>query len=155
MMNHFSLFGVATALIVGAVIGFQAILAARISLADNAVSTGLVMYFAGGLIAVCLLALFYGSGQLVIAHLDGIRIFQMFLGGAAGVIIVSGSAFAFSRVSPAAAAAIVIFGQMGVSLIAEHFGWTGQTPQSIDWRRLLGLVLFAGAIWLLIMPRND
>ena len=153
-MNQIAAFGIVTALIVGLVIGFQAILAARISLADNAVSSGLVLYIAGGLVAALILAALYPTGQLVVAPLGGIRVILMLIGGLAGVIIVTGSAFAFAKISPAMAVALIIFGQMLLALLADSFGWTGQAPQPIDMRRIAGLVLLAGSIWLL-MPRDQ
>ena len=79
----------------------------------------------------------------------------MLLGGLAGVIIVTGSAFAFAKVNPAAAVALIVFGQMGVALLADYLGVTGQSATPIDWRRIAGLTLFAAAIWLLITPGKD
>lgn len=152
-MNQLALFGIATSLIIGLTIGFQSIFAARVSLADNAVSTGLMMLILGGIIAAAILAALYPTG-IQIAHLDGARVAQMAIGGVCGVIIVVGSAFAFTKVSPAAAVAIIIFGQMSLAIVADMFGLTGQAPQSLDMRRIGGLLLLAGAIWLLI-PRND
>ena len=153
-MNHTALFGISAALIVGLFAGLQAIVGARVSLADNAVSSGLAMYVAGGIISISLLALFYPTGQLVFAPLHPLRIIMIFLGGLAGVIIVVGSAYAFAKISPAAAVALIIFGQMSIALIADYLGWTGQAPQPIDLRRIAGLALLAGSIWLL-MPRSD
>ena len=154
-MNQPATLGALTALIVGVVVSFQAILSARISLADNAAATGLVMYVAGGVIAITLLVLFTNTGTLAIAPLGWLRIVQMLLGGMAGIIIVVGSAFAFAKVNPAAAVVLIIFGQMAVALIADYLGWTGQAPTPIDWRRIAGLALFAVAIWLLITPSRD
>ena len=154
-MNQPATLGAIAALLVGAVISFQALLATRLSLADNAAGTGLVMYVAGGLIAVTLLALFTQAGQLTIAPLGWLRILQMLLGGLAGVIIVTGSAFAFAKVNPAAAVALIVFGQMALALFADYLGLTGQAPSPIDWRRIAGLMLFAAAIWLLIAPAKD
>lgn len=153
-MNQIAIYGMITALIVGLVVGFQGILGARVSLADNAISTGLVMYVAGGLLAVLFLAMLFPTGHLTIAPLGGMRIVLMLLGGLAGVIIVTGSAFAFAKISPAAAVALIIFGQMLLALIADCFGLTGQEPQPIDLRRVAGLLLLAGSIWLLI-PHRD
>ena len=154
-MNQFAVFGILTALIVGLAIGFQAILAARVSMADNALSTGLVMYIAGGLVAALILVLLYPTSLVSIAPLGPTRIGLMAVGGLAGVIIVVGTAFAFSKISPAAAVALIIFGQMSLAIIADSFGLTGQDPQPLDLRRLGGLVLLAGAIWLLISKPED
>ena len=78
----------------------------------------------------------------------------MLMGGFAGVVIVTGSAYAFGHVSPAAAVPLIIFGQMALALLADSFGWTGQEPQPIDIRRVGGLIMLAGAIWML-MPRSE
>ena len=153
-MNQIALFGTITALFVGLFVGFQAIVGARASLADNAISTGLVMFIAGGVVAAILLAALSFSGQLTIAPLSMTRIVMMVLGGFAGVVIVSGSAYAFANISPAAAVALIIFGQMFLAMTADCLGWTGQAPQTVDLRRIGGLVLLAGSIWLLI-PKTD
>ena len=154
-MNQPATLGALVALIVGVVVSFQAILSARLSLADNAAGTGLVMYVAGGLIAVTLLVLLTQTGHVPVASLSWTRILQMLLGGLAGIIIVSGSAFAFAKVSPAAAVALIVFGQMAVALVADYFGATGQSATPIDLRRIAGLGLFAIAIWLLIAPAKE
>lgn len=153
-MNHMAAIGIATALTVGLSIGFQGIFAARLSLADNAVNSGMLIILVGGVLAALIMAIFVPTGHLAIAELTGLRIFYLLLCAIAGIIIVSGSAFAFAKISPAAAVALIIFGQMTLALAADYFGWTGQDPQPIDLRRVGGLVLLLAAIWLLI-PRSD
>ena len=153
-MTHVALLGTATALIVGIFVGLQGIVAARLSLADNAISTGFVMYIAGGIVGAMLLAALYPTINLPVAPVHGTRLWLMVFGGIAGVVIVCGSAYAFAHISPAAAVALIIFGQMFLALLADSFGWTGQAPQAIDLKRVAGLVLLAGSIWLL-MPHKE
>lgn len=153
-MNQFALMGTISALAVGIFVGVQGIFAARMSVADNAISTGLVILIAGGLLGALFLALLYPTGQFTVAPLSISRMGLMLIGGFAGVVIVTGSAYAFGHVSPAAAVPLIIFGQMALALLADSFGWTGQEPQPIDIRRVGGLVMLAGAIWML-MPRSE
>ena len=153
-MNQFALMGTLSALAVGIFVGLQGILAARISLADNAISTGLVILIAGGVLGALFLALLYPTGQFAVAPLSISRMGLMLIGGFAGVVIVTGSAYSFGHVSPAAAVALIIFGQMALALIADCFGLTGQAPQPIDMRRVGGLLMLAGSIWML-MPHAD
>ena len=115
----------------------------------------LVMYVAGGLIAISLLALFTYSGQLTLAPLGWRRILQMLLGGLAGVIIVTGSAFAFAKVNPAGAVALIVFGQMAVAVCSPTiWALTGQSATPIDWRRIAGLCLFAAVHLAAYHPRK-
>lgn len=153
-MNQMAAIGIATALTVGLSIGFQGIFAARLSLSDNAVNSGMLIILAGGLIAALLLAVLIPTGHIALAKLTGLRIFYLVLCAVAGIIIVSGSAFAFAKISPAVAVGLIILGQMSLALAADYFGWTGQEPQPIDLRRIGGLALLAAAIWMLI-PRSD
>ncbi|WP_114009003.1 DMT family transporter [Cohaesibacter intestini] len=153
-MNQFALMGTLSALAVGIFVGVQGIFAARMSMADNAISTGLVILIAGGLLGAFFLTLLYPTGNFTVAPLDMSRIGLSLIGGLAGVVIVTGSAYAFGHVSPAAAVPLIIFGQMALALLADNFGWTGQEPQPIDMRRIGGLVMLAGAIWLLL-PKNN
>ncbi|MCV6575876.1 MAG: DMT family transporter [Cohaesibacter sp.] len=153
-MNQMAAIGIATALTVGLSIGFQGIFAARLSLSDNAVNSGMLIILAGGLIAALLMAILIPTGHIAIAKLTGPRIFYLTLCAIAGIIIVSGSAFAFAKISPAVAVALIILGQMTLALAADYFGWTGQDPHPIEMRRIGGLVLLAAAIWMLL-PRSD
>ncbi len=153
-MNQIAIFGTFTAVIVGLAVGFQGILSARLSLADNAVSTSIMVFLAGGIVAAIVLSITYPTGTMTLAPLTLSRTILFIICSLAGVVIVTGSAFAFANISPAVAVALIIFGQMALALAADTFGWTGQPPQEIDLRRVGGLAMLAGAIWLLI-PRPE
>ncbi|WP_319529092.1 DMT family transporter [uncultured Cohaesibacter sp.] len=153
-MNPVAILGIFTALIVGLFVAIQAIFAARASLADHAISTGLMIYMTGGLIAAALLLPLMLSGSMPIAPINGPRLMLLVIGGLSGVVIVTGSAYAFAKISPAAAVAMIVFGQMLLAVLADIFGWTGQAPLPLDLRRIAGLAVLAVAIWLLL-PRND
>ncbi|MCT4655316.1 MAG: DMT family transporter [Cohaesibacter sp.] len=153
-MNQMAAIGIATALAVGLSIGFQGIFAARLSMSDSAVNSGMLIILVGGILAAMLFAVLIPTGHLSISAFTPERTIALLFCAVAGIIIVSGSAFAFAKISPAAAVALIIFGQMSLALAADYFGWTGQEPQPIDLRRIGGLAMLVAAIWMLI-PNSD
>jgi transporter family-2 protein len=69
------------------------------------------------------------------------------LGGILGAFYVASSVIVGPRLGAATLLALVVFGQLGTSLLVDHFGWLGFAQHPITLVRLLGAVLlFAGVV---------
>ena len=156
-MNQPATLGALAALIVGAVISFQAILAARISLADNAASTATGhAYVAGGLIAISLLVFFTYTGQLTLAPLGWQRILQM---PAWLVSPESSSLPALPLLLPKSTrlAPLHLLYLVKWRLLYSPTIWAqpDNRLRRLIGGKIAGLTLFAVSIWLLITPGKD
>jgi transporter family-2 protein len=69
------------------------------------------------------------------------------LGGILGAFYVVSSVIVGPRLGTATLVALVVLGQLGTSLLVDHFGWLGFAQHPITLVRLLGAVfLFAGVV---------
>jgi transporter family-2 protein len=70
-------------------------------------------------------------------------------GGILGAAIVSASLYAAPRLGAVALIGLLLAGQVGVSLILDHFGLLGYAQKSITWQRMLGAVLVGSGVFLI------
>lgn len=69
------------------------------------------------------------------------------LGGVLGAFYVVSSVIVGPRLGTATLVALVVLGQLGTSLLVDHFGWLGFAQHPITLVRLLGAVLlFVGVV---------
>ena len=69
------------------------------------------------------------------------------LGGILGAFYVASSVIVGPRLGAATLLALVVLGQLGTSLVVDHFGWLGFAQHPITLVRLLGAaLLFAGVV---------
>jgi len=71
----------------------------------------------------------------------------LWLGGLAGVFVVTAIIVTGPRIGIVATSALLIAGQLGAAMVIDRFGWLGVEKVSIGWERLVGLsLLVAGAL---------
>ncbi|MBL4787374.1 MAG: DMT family transporter [Cohaesibacteraceae bacterium] len=153
-MNNIVLFGIVGALLAGLAMVLQGILATRTGNDIGPIVTGSLIYFAGGLIAIVGLSIYWIGGSNSLPVLSSAVIINVILAGVMGLVIVGGVAFSFARIGAGAAIAITILVQMTIGALADHYGWMGQPPQAITLERVAGLILLFFATWLLV-PKNN
>lgn len=62
-----------------------------------------------------------------------------------GVYAISLSIYAVPKLGFLTLTGVVIFGQISMSMLLDHFGWFGTEKTPIHWQRLLGsIVIFIG-----------
>ena len=108
----------------------------KIALGGSTLLAALVSFVVGGL---CLLGVYWASGQ----RLSQLALLQntpwwMLLGGALGAIFVFGSTLLVPRLGLALMISLVVFGQIIMSLVMDHYGWLGVPLREISLTRLLG-----------------
>jgi bacterial/archaeal transporter family-2 protein len=72
------------------------------------------------------------------------------LGGILGAFYVVGTIVAGPRLGAAALVSLVILGQLGASLLFDHFGWLGFPLHPLSLTRVLGAVLLFGGALLIV-----
>ena len=71
----------------------------------------------------------------------------LWLGGCLGVYAISVSIITAPRFGFLSLTGLIIFGQILMSIILDHFGWFGVEKAPISWSRVIGaLVIFLGVL---------
>ena len=73
----------------------------------------------------------------------------MWTGGVLGVIYVSLSIILAPRLGAAALVGLIVAGQLGASLLVDHFGWLGFPSHPISPSRIAGAALLFAGVWLI------
>ena len=71
------------------------------------------------------------------------------IGGLLGAFLVSVTVYVAPRLGAATMIGLILAGQIGASLVLDHFGLLGYAPKVITWQRLLGAVLVGGGVFLI------
>ncbi len=108
----------------------------KIVLGGSTLLAALVSFVVGGL---CLLGVYWASGQ----RLSQLLLLQntpwwMLLGGALGAVFVFGSTLLVPKLGLALMISLIVFGQIVMSLLMDHYGWLGLPVQELNVTRLLG-----------------
>jgi bacterial/archaeal transporter family-2 protein len=72
------------------------------------------------------------------------------LGGLFGATYVAASAFLAPRLGSAPLLALLIGGQLLMSLVLDHFGWIGFAPHEMNWPRVAGAALLVAGVVLIV-----
>lgn len=71
----------------------------------------------------------------------------MWLGGVLGVYAISLSIYAAPKLGYLTLSGLILFGQIAMSMLVDHFGVLGTEKAPINWQRLLGgVVIFIGVL---------
>jgi transporter family-2 protein len=70
-------------------------------------------------------------------------------GGFLGAYLVSVTVYVAPRLGATTMVALVLAGQVGVSLLLDHFGLVGYAQKAVTWQRLVGVALVAGGVFLI------
>jgi len=71
------------------------------------------------------------------------------LGGVLGAFYVASSVIVGPRLGAATLLALVVLGQLGTSLVVDHYGWLGFPQHPLNFVRVLGAVLLFGGVLLI------
>ncbi len=75
----------------------------------------------------------------------------LWIGGALGTLYVTSSIAITHKIGVAAMLAVVIAGQMTMSLLIDHFGWFHMSPRTISGPRIVGALLVVIGMVLMVM----
>jgi len=126
----------------GILAGFQSSINGVLGTKIGALEASLFSFLVGSL-ALSLIVIFFGKGNLLIALSQ--PKWQL-VGGLCGAFFVVAMVLAVPKLGVASALVAVIAGQILASTIIDHFGLFGGRHIPIDWQRSVGLVLLATAL---------
>ncbi len=133
------------AIVAGVAIGFQGTFNSLLSKTVGLWESTFIVHLTG-LAAVTVVMLLFGQGNVF-------NVFQAprasLLGGLLGMVVVAAVIVAFRRLGAMYALGLVIFSQLLVAAVIDHFGWFGieRTPFSLA--RALGLLLLGAGVYFL------
>ncbi|RKG34476.1 DMT family transporter [Acinetobacter guerrae] len=102
--------------------------------------------FLVGTILLALMVVLQNQPKPSLQQLNQIPWF-LWLGGFLGVYAISLSIYTAPKLGFLTLSGLIIFGQLAMSLLLDHFGWLGTEKMPVNWQRLLGaIVIFVGVI---------
>ena len=144
------LIGAIAALLTGLAIGIQATLSSRAGSIIGSVRTGLLTNLIGGSIAgIIILTMVIVSGSAN-WKIPAIPLIMISTAGFLGILIVTGVSFSLQRVGVTAGLAMIILGQMLLSIIIDTKGIGGAEPIALSFQRVAGLLLLGISVYLLL-----
>ncbi|WP_372753194.1 DMT family transporter [Labilibaculum sp.] len=133
------------ALLVGSLLPLQASLNAKLgSFLKAPLMAALVNFMVGAFILLMVIIGSRTPNNLMLAVKQAPA--YAWIGGLLGCIYVSFIIILVPRLGAALSFGLIIFGQLGFSLILDHFGWLGLPVQPINWFRIGGVLLILAGI---------
>jgi transporter family-2 protein len=108
-----------------------------------------IISFGTGLLALCLVASTLRVGWPVPSKFSGLAPWA-WTGGLLGTYMVTVSLLAAPKLGAANWIALVVAGQLGLSLVLDHYGWLGFTSQPMTWPRMVGACCLAAGVFLVL-----
>jgi transporter family-2 protein len=139
----------AATFLVGAVIPIQAVLNARLGQQTGGALMGALLSFITG--TFCLLALNLMVNSAALVHLKPFTTtpWYIWLGGLIGAIFVAFITWVNVKQSFALTFALVVAGQIFISLLIDHFGLLGATVSTINLQKIIGAALIIAGVILI------
>ncbi|MEJ5359380.1 MAG: DMT family transporter [Desulfobacterales bacterium] len=142
-----SLFAVAAVASAGGVAtALQAHFMGLLDRAGGTLESVFITYFGGGLV-IGLVFLFLRGGSLL--PTAGAP-WYAYGSGLLGLAIVGALSYSTPRLGLVAAFTIFVTAQFAMGALLDHFGWLGAPVKPLGIRRLGGLLLVLGGVWLIV-----
>jgi len=105
-----------------------------------------LLSFLVGSVVLAVLVFFQQNAKPNLVTLGQIP-WYLWLGGCLGVYAISMSIFTVPQLGFLTLTGLIIFGQIVMSIILDHFGWFGVEKTAISWSRSLGaVIIFMGVM---------
>ena len=131
---------------IGIAMAFQTAINAQLREHLNSPLQAALLSFLVGTIILAILVFFQSTGKPTLGEVSNIPWF-LWLGGCLGVYAISMSIYTAPKLGFLTFSGLVIFGQLLISILLDHFGWLGTDKTPINWQRLVGaIVIFMGVL---------
>jgi transporter family-2 protein len=132
----------------GCLVGLQAPINSRLGISVGTAQAALISFTVGTL-SLVLVASFWSGGLGELAHIREAPWWAL-LGGLLGAVYVTVALVAVRTLGASGLTAVVITGQLAISVVIDRFGLVGVTKQHVGFARILGLVLLAVGVALVV-----
>lgn len=135
-----------SAFILGVLVPFQAIINARMSALSGSNFFATLVSFGGGFFIISVVYILSGQSIPALSKIESIPPY-LWLGGLVGCVFVLAANLLIPRIGATAFIALVVAGQMIVSLFLDHFGIMGMPVNPLSIVRFFGAaMLLSGAL---------
>ena len=140
------LFLLPLALGVGIAMAFQTAINSQLREHLHSPLQAALLSFTVGTIVLALMVFFQSAEKPRVAELANIP-WLLWIGGCLGVYAISMSIYTAPKLGFLTFSGLVIFGQLVISMLLDHFGLLGTDKTPINWQRLLGsIIIFVGVL---------
>lgn len=140
------LFILPLALGVGIAMAFQTAINAQFREHLHSPLQAAFLSFLVGTVILAFLVYFQDVSKPNLSELSSIP-WYLWIGGCLGVYAISMSIYTAPKLGFLTFSGLVIFGQLVISMLLDHFGWIGTDKTPINWQRLLGgIIIFIGVL---------
>lgn len=140
------LFLLPLALGVGIAMAFQTAINSQLREHLHSPLQAALLSFTVGTIVLALMVFFQSAEKPSVAELANIP-WLLWIGGCLGVYAISMSIYTAPKLGFLTFSGLVIFGQLVISMLLDHFGLLGTDQTPINWQRLLGsIIIFVGVL---------
>ena len=140
------LFILPLALGVGIAMAFQTAINSQLREHLHSPLQAALLSFTVGTIVLALMVFFQSAEKPSVAELANIP-WLLWIGGCLGVYAISMSIYTAPKLGFLTFSGLVIFGQLVISMLLDHFGLLGTDKTPINWQRLLGsIIIFVGVL---------
>ena len=140
------LFLLPLALGVGIAMAFQTAINSQLREHLHSPLQAALLSFTVGTIFLALMVFFQSAEKPSVAELANIP-WLLWIGGCLGVYAISMSIYTAPKLGFLTFSGLVIFGQLVISMLLDHFGLLGTDKTPINWQRLLGsIIIFVGVL---------
>ncbi len=139
------MWGIVIALVSGALMSVQGVFNTEVTKGSSLwVANSWVQFTA---LLVCIGAWFF-TGRESMTALFRIDQKYMLLGGVIGAFITLTVIQSMDALGPAQAVLLIVVSQIAVAYVIQLFGWFGVEQTTLQWNKILGLVLSIGGIFI-------
>lgn len=133
------LFFIPLALGIGVAMAFQTAINTQLREYLNSPIQAAFLSFLTGTIILAIMVFFQSAPKPSFDSITHIP-WYLWLGGLLGVYAISVSIYAAPKLSLLTLSGLIIFGQILMSMIVDHFGFLGGEKTPINWQRLVGSI---------------
>lgn len=137
------------ALLVGLIIPFQGIITANLAQKLDHPFLSAFINFLGGLIVFTAAIMMSSASIPAMKKITEVP-WYLYSGGLVGSIFIFGALFALPKVGSAGFFALVVFGQMLMTAIVDHYGLMGMPVHKVDLYRVLGILFLLTGCYFII-----
>jgi transporter family-2 protein len=138
-----------SSLFIGAILPVQAVLNTRLGKQTGGPFIGSLLSFLVGLICLFIINLFANYTRLSHIKLLSVSPWYLWMGGLLGAIFVSCIIFVNQQQGVALTFALVVAGQIFISLLIDHFGLLGSIVRPVSIPKIIGALLIVAGLVLI------
>ncbi|AMM28232.1 hypothetical protein BFR69_15490 [Acinetobacter pittii] len=131
---------------IGVAMAFQTAINAQLREQLHSPLQAALLSFFIGTIVLAVMVFFQSAEKPSLSEISNIP-WLLWTGGFLGVYAISMSIYTAPKLGFLTFTGLVVFGQLLISMLLDHFGWLGTEKTPVTWQRFLGgVIIFVGVL---------